>query len=659
MDKNKIAKKLAVFTGASLLIVFALSWSADITPAKAVPGTDPAAEACASGAAREHGHPEDTCAASARSDDRVEAEDGRTIHRSPSAGRDAATNQVRDIEPGTPFAGPEGVFLQPSVGSVIFNRNDVNVIPHFSGIDAPWWVSETGAAQIIDDLILWGLTDVRVGLINTGTMTEMTDNGGMGGGAEEQQDDSQESQTDEIVLPEASDGGSQQETSSQQIVLPDFQPVDWQFYYKRKNNLTKSYTRNIIQDRLTDKNSLENFILREITDLLFYLECPDFLHFPYHPTDRPICDPGDFQLKTIVRNNGLNSGTLSQITAGFRAWQDGQNSYDCTVGGEPADIIPVLIAQGAEADIAFAQKINFGNNETDAVRRNPFILFENLLHHEFYQTVNLSQNYGAQCQEEFNTALPVKLQFFTSVIAQDANINNNQWQSAVFEILPLSTAAFLPSLNKNIASTAKASILDALAPAAKATTQATSVLPPTAGSSVPAPVFIYDDLYVFGNSQQEPGNAYIMGELSVGSSVQIAGNLTSLGSAWFDDDLTVYGSSEIRGPLNVNSNITANGTITASSIGAFYTKSQTERFNGGLSTNESKAASASCDTGSFLTACSGSLDNPNENYFYTGAIVIANQCTAFGIKKPPPDTRDPKGGITAIAGCFDPQGGSH
>lgn len=49
-------------------------------------------------------------------------------------------------------------------------------VPKFSGIDAPWWLNSTagGSAEIFDDAIIHGLTDVRGGLINNAPTTPRT-----------------------------------------------------------------------------------------------------------------------------------------------------------------------------------------------------------------------------------------------------------------------------------------------------------------------------------------------------------------------------------------------------------------------------------------------------------------------------------------------------
>ncbi len=40
-------------------------------------------------------------------------------------------------------------------------------LPTFSGVSAPLWVSSNGPAQVVDDLVVYGLTDLKNGFINT------------------------------------------------------------------------------------------------------------------------------------------------------------------------------------------------------------------------------------------------------------------------------------------------------------------------------------------------------------------------------------------------------------------------------------------------------------------------------------------------------------
>lgn len=78
-------------------------------------------------------------------------------------------NGVRDIQGGA-ISVSEGVTLIENLPTDS-PGSDTQPLPSFSGINTPVWISEQGPVQIVDDAILWGLNDVRVGLINNGTST--------------------------------------------------------------------------------------------------------------------------------------------------------------------------------------------------------------------------------------------------------------------------------------------------------------------------------------------------------------------------------------------------------------------------------------------------------------------------------------------------------
>ncbi|MBI2638174.1 hypothetical protein HYW83_01140 [Candidatus Peregrinibacteria bacterium] len=102
--------------------------------------------------------------------------DAATVHR-PADPRERAAIAVEggavDVSSGvtvgnnTPGASP-GTPSQP--------------VPHFSALNSPVWVSTQGPAQIVDDLIIFGLTEVKGGLINNGAVGAPDGGGGGGGG---------------------------------------------------------------------------------------------------------------------------------------------------------------------------------------------------------------------------------------------------------------------------------------------------------------------------------------------------------------------------------------------------------------------------------------------------------------------------------------------
>ncbi|MBI5412766.1 hypothetical protein HZA42_00275 [Candidatus Peregrinibacteria bacterium] len=61
-----------------------------------------------------------------------------------------------------------GVDIGPNIPSGAPGSSATQPLPKFSGINAPVWINSTGPVQVGDDMIVYGITDVRNGLVNNG-----------------------------------------------------------------------------------------------------------------------------------------------------------------------------------------------------------------------------------------------------------------------------------------------------------------------------------------------------------------------------------------------------------------------------------------------------------------------------------------------------------
>lgn len=165
------------------------------------------------------------------------------------------------------------------------------------------------------------------------------------------------------------------------------------------------------------------------------------------------------------------------------------------------------------------------------------------------------------------------------------------------------------------------------------------------------PVYIYDDLYVYGNSVEEPGNIYLKGQIfgapgtdaiNMSSNLQLTANLNVLGTTAVAT-LNVANGAAVSNGLTVSSgdlDVTV-GIIKATAIGAYYKVSKSIiPLLGGAQTVQ-----ATCGTKDILISCSGNFVGEG----FTGTAMAGSSCTAYGNK-----TTINKTTLTAQAVCFNP-----
>lgn len=164
------------------------------------------------------------------------------------------------------------------------------------------------------------------------------------------------------------------------------------------------------------------------------------------------------------------------------------------------------------------------------------------------------------------------------------------------------------------------------------------------------PVTVYDDLYVYGNSDREPGNIVISGHLRAGQAdetSQISGNLQIIGDLTVADNATVRGDLTVSGTLGITGALTGTTinatTLTANTIGAFYKLTDSADIRG----SGTDSVYVTCGTGDILLSCSGRLATSND---FEGTNMNGLSCTAYGIKRTATKT------LKVQAVCFNPNG---
>lgn len=136
-------------------------------------------------------------------------------------------------------------------------------------------------------------------------------------------------------------------------------------------------------------------------------------------------------------------------------------------------------------------------------------------------------------------------------------------------------------------------------------------------------------------------SVYVYGGLNVQGNQITAGNIQG-------DKITAITGMESTGDIYAWNNITADGTVSASEIGAFSNVVGTAKYIGANSTNTSNVA---CPTGSYVISC-GFKSGTSQIRVYS-SYSSGGQCYASGTRIPdgstPSDTS-----LRAYAICFDP-----
>lgn len=84
----------------------------------------------------------------------------------------SASGVVREIQSGAVNVA-SGVEVSTNPNAKPGSSN-AQPLPTFSGVSAPLWVSTSGPAQVADDLVIYGLTDLKNGFINTAQAASST-----------------------------------------------------------------------------------------------------------------------------------------------------------------------------------------------------------------------------------------------------------------------------------------------------------------------------------------------------------------------------------------------------------------------------------------------------------------------------------------------------
>lgn len=183
------------------------------------------------------------------------------------------------------------------------------------------------------------------------------------------------------------------------------------------------------------------------------------------------------------------------------------------------------------------------------------------------------------------------------------------------------------------------------------------------------PVYVYDDLYVYGNDAREPGNLFLNGTIVAPyADLQVA-NLQSTSDLWIlgaanVESLNVATNaniSEISNNLTIGNattprDLSVTGNISANAIGQFYTIGNVTntytRLGGVESAAHSATTNTSCGPGDIIMSCTGGYNTLLLPNFYFGGAIIDNQkrCNAIASRIGFIGTPD----LFVQAVCFNP-----